>query len=90
MASSTADSRLNFRVRPDAERRLRAAAAACDLSLTDFVLSSAEARAAEVLGTHTLVPSDYFDALIGALDAPPKPNDALRAAARRPRRVKEA
>ncbi len=81
--------RLNFRVRQDTERQLRAAAAASDLSLTDFVISAAEARAGEVLATRTLVPADYFDALVAALDSPTQPNDALRAAAQRPRLVKQ-
>jgi uncharacterized protein (DUF1778 family) len=81
--------RLNFRVRQDTERQLRAAAAASNLSLTDFVISAAEARAGEVLATRTLVPADYFDALVAALDSPTQPNDALRAAAQRPRLVKQ-
>jgi uncharacterized protein (DUF1778 family) len=86
----TTASRLNFRVRPDTEQRLRAAAAATDPSLTDFVISAAEARADEVLASHTLVPADYFDQLIAALDEPVTPNEALRTLARRPRRVKQA
>lgn len=79
MATAT---RLNFRVRPDTEQRLRAAAAACEESLTDFVIAAAEERADEVLATHTLVPSDYFDRLLAALDEPIEANEALRKAAR--------
>jgi uncharacterized protein (DUF1778 family) len=79
---------MNFRVRPDVEQHLRAAAAASDQSLTDFVIGAAEARATEILATHTVVPADYFDALLTALDAPAQPNEALREAARRPSRVK--
>lgn len=86
----TTAARLNFRVRPDTEHRLRAAAAATDQSLTDFVISAAEARADEVLASHTLVPADYFDQLLAALDEPVTPNEALRTLARRPRRVKQA
>lgn len=86
----TTAARLNFRVRPDTEHRLRAAAAATDQSLTDFVISSAEARADEVLASRTLVPADYFDQLIAALDEPVTPNESLRTLARRPRRVKQA
>ncbi len=82
--------RLNFRVRPDTEHRLRAAAAATGQSLTDFVISAAEERAEEVLASRTLVPVDYFDRVIAALDAPVTPNEALRAVARRPRRVRQA
>jgi uncharacterized protein (DUF1778 family) len=81
----TAAPRLNFRVRPDTERRLRAAAAACSQSPTDFVISAAEQRADEILATHTLVPADYFDRLLAALDEPAEANEALRTAASRPR-----
>jgi uncharacterized protein (DUF1778 family) len=80
--------RLNFRVRPETERRLRTAAAASNQSLTDFVISAAEERADEVLASHTLVPADYFDALLAALDEAPQPNEALISAARRRRRFK--
>ena len=83
MATAT---RLNFRVRPDTEERLRAAAAAMDQSLTDFVITAAEARADEVLATHTLVPADYYDQLYAAFDDPVKRDPALTAAARRRRR----
>lgn len=81
--------RLNFRVRPDTERRLRAAAAACSESLTDFVISAAEQRADEVLATRTMVPSDYFDDLLAALDEPVEPNEALHTAANRPRQFNQ-
>ena len=87
MATAT---RLNFRVRPDTEQRLRAAAAACEESLTDFVIAAAEERADEVLATHTLVPADYFDRLLTALDEPAEPNAALRKAARRPRQFTQS
>ncbi len=80
--------RLNFRVRPETERRLRTAAAASDQSLTDFVISAAEERADEVLASHTLVPAEYYEALLAALDEPPQPNEALISAARQRRRFK--
>ena len=85
----TTAARLNFRVRPDTEQRLRAAAAACEESLTDFVIAAAEERANEVLATHTMVPADYFDKLIAALDEPVQTNEALRKAARRPRQFSQ-
>jgi len=82
--------RLNFRVRPETEGRLRAAAAASNQSLTDFVISAAEDRADEVLATHTLVPADYYDSLIAALDEPPQRNEALTQAAQQRRRFKQS
>jgi uncharacterized protein (DUF1778 family) len=80
--------RLNFRVRPETERRLRTAAAASNQSLTDFVISAAEVRADEVLASHTLVPAEYYEALLAALDEPLQPNEALISAARQRRRFK--
>lgn len=80
--ASTMDSRLNFRVRGEVERRLRAAASASDQSLTDFVISAAESRADEVLATRTAVPAEYFDQFLAALDAPVERNAALTRAAR--------
>jgi uncharacterized protein (DUF1778 family) len=80
--------RLNFRVRPETEQRLRSAAAASNQSLTDFVISAAEERADEVLASHTLVPAEYFDALLEALDQPPQPNEALSKAVGQRRRFK--
>ena len=62
--------RLNFRVRPKTERRLRAAADALGLTLTDFVIAAAELRADDVLATRTVVPADFYDALLRALDQP--------------------
>jgi uncharacterized protein (DUF1778 family) len=85
----TTGPRLNFRVSPDTERRLRLAAVASSQSLTDFVISAAEERADEVLATHTVVPTDYFDELITALDMPIDTNAALRVAGSRPRRFRQ-
>lgn len=86
---TTSATRLNFRVRPDTEKRLRAAAAASDQSLTDFVITAAEVRADEVLATHTLVTADYYDQLYAAFDAPIKRNKALTDAAQQRRRFKQ-
>jgi len=83
--SAATSPRLNFRVRPETEARLRAAAAASGQSLTDFVISAAEDRADDVLATHTVVPAEYFSRLLEALDSPVEPNAALRELAQRPR-----
>jgi uncharacterized protein (DUF1778 family) len=88
MATATAG-RLNFRVPEDVERRLRSAAESTGQSLTEFVLGAAQERADEVLSTHTVVPSDYFDKLLTALDEPAKPMPALQRAARRRRQFEQ-
>ena len=77
-----ATERLNFRVRPDDAERMRYAAELEKVSLTDFVIDSARTRAEEVLSRATVVPSDFFDQLIAALDQPPRPNEAMRKIAR--------
>lgn len=84
--STQATTRMNFRVRPEVHDRLTAAAQAVDLSLTDFVVSAATVRADEILSTHLVVPGDYFDQLVAALDTlSSTPNNALRRAAHRQR-----
>jgi uncharacterized protein (DUF1778 family) len=83
---AAAAGRLNFRISAEAEARLRAAAEVAQETLTEFVLGAAEERADEVLASRTVVPADYFDQLLAALDAPPEPMPALVRAVKRPRR----
>ena len=75
--------RLNFRVLPSAEERLRAAAAISSESLTEFVLGAAGQRADEVLASRTVVASNYFDRLVDALDEPPAVMAELAVVAKR-------
>lgn len=84
--AGTAAGRLNFRIPEEAEKRLRAAAEAANETLTEFVLGAAEARAEELLASRTVVPPDYFDQLLAALNEPPTPVPVLARAARRQRR----
>lgn len=88
--TSSASTRFEFRVRPDAKQRIEHAANLAGESTSDFVRAAAELRADEVLREHeviTRVPADFFDGLIEALDAPARPNPALARAAGRARRV---
>lgn len=78
--------RLNFRVSPSIDDRLRMAAALSHQTVTDFVLQAAAAHADEVLMARTVVPSDYFGELLDALDAPIEPMSELARAAAKPRR----
>jgi len=87
---SSASSRFEFRVRPEAKQRIEHAANLVQESASDFVRTAAERRADEVLLEHdvvTRVPADFFDQLISALDEPPSANPALKRAAARARRV---
>lgn len=83
--------RLEARLSPDARERIERAAAAAGLSVSAFVVEAAVERAEEVIAaaTTTVVPADYFDDLLAALD---EPDDAPRLAeaakrARRPGRI---
>jgi uncharacterized protein (DUF1778 family) len=87
--TANAAARLEFRIRPDAKRRIEAAAGLVHETASDFARSAAEARADEVLRAHqgtTLVPADFFDALLDELDAPDEVNRPLARAAKRLRR----
>lgn len=85
-----ATARLEVRVRPDSKARLQRAAALTQVPVSDFVRSAAEERAEQVLAEHdtqTLVPAQFYDELLAALDAPGRPSPALSRAARRARHL---
>lgn len=87
MAARTA--RIELRADVARERRIRRAAELSHQSVTAFVLDAATARAEEVIAASstTVVPSNWFDKLFSALDAPPRANRALRTRATRARVV---
>jgi len=78
---TAAAERLGFRVTPGVKEHLEAAAMSLGVPLTEFVLGAAQDKADEVLAAKTVVPSDYFDRLIDALNAPAEENESLRRAA---------
>jgi uncharacterized protein (DUF1778 family) len=87
-----ASARFEFRLRPEAKRRIEQAADLVHESTSDFARTAAEERADRVLQEHmtaTTVPAEFFDELLAALDQPATPNPALTAAARRARTVVE-
>jgi uncharacterized protein (DUF1778 family) len=87
-----ASARFEFRLRPEAKRRIEQAAELVHESTSDFARTAAEERADRVLHEHmlaTIVPAEFFDQLLHALDAPATPNAALTAAAQRARDVVE-
>jgi uncharacterized protein (DUF1778 family) len=86
---ATRTSRLELRADPERERRIRYAAELSHQSVSAFVLDAAAERAERIIATSTatIVPSEFFDELWQALDAPPQPNEALRRRAAESRRV---
>ncbi len=83
--------RIELRADPEREQRIRFAAELNHQSLSSFVLDAAAARAEQVIAaaSATVVPSEFFDELWAALDAPPSPNEALAKRARSPRAVEQ-
>jgi uncharacterized protein (DUF1778 family) len=77
--------RFEFRVAPESKTDIERAAAISGESASDFVYHAALERARVVLQQQhvTVVPSDYFDKLMDALDAPAVPNAPTRDAFRR-------
>lgn len=84
-ASSQRSERVEARITLQQKKLLERAAALDGRTLTDFVLSSAQAAAAETIARHELLeltPDDQ-GVFVAALLKPPAPNKALRAAAER-------
>jgi len=80
--TATKESRLNIRCDLHARELLDKAAAYSRVSVSEFVLKNALASAEEVVQAHesiTLKPEDFL-AFLAALDAPQKPNAALKRA----------
>lgn len=79
------DSRLNIRCDAHARDLLDRAASYAHVSVSEFVLKNALATAEAVVQHHeaiTLKPED-FKAFLAAVDAPTKPNAALKRALKR-------
>jgi uncharacterized protein (DUF1778 family) len=69
---ATRHKRIEMRADPESEALIAAAAAACRVSVSAFVLEAATEEAGRVLGRAdlTLMPAEQFDAFIVALDEP--------------------
>ena len=83
--TATKCSRINLRLTPAQEEKLRYVAASSQTSLSDFVLASALDRADRALADQTefTADDDAFDHLLEALDTP-LPTTRIRALASRP------
>lgn len=80
--------RLEFRIQEEAKARIEAAAALAGQNVSDFARSAVLERAEAILRPQeqTLVPPDFFDALLRELDAPATTNERLTRAAREARK----
>ncbi len=84
--SATRSEKLDLRLSPQAKETLHAAAAAQRRSVSEFVLESALARAAETLPDRQYfgLDADRWTAFLAALDAPPRPLTRLSRLLREP------
>ncbi|MGH3502923.1 MAG: DUF1778 domain-containing protein [Nocardioidaceae bacterium] len=90
MVTAAASARLEFRVRPDRKSLIERAAELAHEPVSEFARTAAEEKAEQVVREHeatTIVPAEFFDELLAALDAPAAPNAALTRAAHRVRQV---
>ena len=84
-SATTKESRLNIRCDERARELLDKAAGYAHVSVSEFVLTHALASVEQVVRAHEAItpkPKE-FQALLAALDAPAKPNAALKRAYRR-------
>ena len=85
-ASATRSEKLDLRLTPEAKKTLNAAATAARRSVSEFVLESALARAAETLPDRQRfeLPPERWKQFQTALDAPPRPLPRLSRLLKRP------
>ncbi len=85
-ASATRSEKLDLRLTPEAKQTLNAAAAAARRSVSEFVLESALARAAETLPDRQrfALTVERWQAFQAALDAAPRPLPRLRRLLQKP------
>ncbi len=82
---ATRTDRIETRVAPEENERIRFAADLEHTSVSSFVVQAAVEKADRVIAAsaETIVPADYFDQLLAALDASPSLLAGLRRAAER-------
>ena len=89
MQSALKSERLEARVTPEQKELIQRAAEITGRSVTEFLVSSAEAEAERTIREHTLITLSVRDSLAfaEAILNPPTPGAQLRAAARRYREI---
>ncbi len=86
--AAVASARLEFRIRPERKTIIERAAELVREPVGEFVRSAAEEKTDRVIREHestTVVPPEFFDDLLAALDTAPTPNARLARAAQRAR-----
>ena len=80
--------RIEARVDPERAEQIRRAAELANQSVSAFVIDAAEQRAEQIILAHreTVVPAEFFDELLAALDRPAAAVPDLAKAAKRARK----
>jgi uncharacterized protein (DUF1778 family) len=80
MSGMNRTERIEARVEPATAERIRIATGLLHMSMSRFMVEAAAEKAEQVIAeaSYTEIPSDYFDRLIEALDAPPQAIPALQ------------
>jgi uncharacterized protein (DUF1778 family) len=88
MTTRTRTDRIEARVSPSTAERIRYAAALTGESMSAFVVDAAAERAERVISEQrqTVVPDEFFEQMLAALDEPPSPAPALERAAKKARK----
>ena len=86
------DQRLEARVTPDQKELIERAACVQGRTVTDFVVSALQEAAKQVIADHTVwkITQEQQKVFIGALTAPPAPNQKLHEAYKRFRKYTAA
>lgn len=87
---ATATERLEFRVQADKKARIARAATLLQQPVGEFARTAAEEKAEAIIREHeavTVVPAEFFDDMLRALDEPAEPAPALVEAMKRARQT---
>ncbi|MEU8136515.1 DUF1778 domain-containing protein [Streptodolium elevatio] len=87
--TATGTTRLEMRIAPQDKELIERAARASRVTISAFVLQVTRQAAEDVLRRDqvTVVPPDFYEAMIASLEAPAERNEPLAEAARRSREV---
>lgn len=90
MSAVTKDARLNLRLKPKDDQLIKQAAQSLGVSVSEFLTSSAVARAHELLAGQRqfFLDEDTWDAFVALLDGPARPDPRLVELFARPQRIR--
>ncbi|KKI42998.1 type II toxin-antitoxin system TacA family antitoxin [Obesumbacterium proteus] len=83
--------RIDLRLTDEDKNAIEEAAAMSNQTITQFMLTSASERAAEVIEQHRrlILSDESWNLVMDAISAPPAPNDRLKRAAKRLQSMEE-